>query len=42
MKTFFQLRDEHIQEENAPLYEEIQKYLEEKLLIRCNESHAGR
>lgn len=33
MKTFFQLRDEHIQEENAPLYEEIQKYLEEKLLI---------
>jgi len=33
MKTFFQLRDEYIQEENAPLYEEIQKYLEEKLLI---------
>lgn len=33
MKTFFQLRDEYIQEEYAPLYEEIQKYLEEKLLI---------
>jgi hypothetical protein len=33
MKTFSQLRDEHIQEQNALLYEEVQKYIEEKLLI---------
>jgi hypothetical protein len=33
MKTFFELRDEYIQEQYLPLYEEIQRYLEEKLLI---------
>lgn len=33
MKTFYQLRDEHIAEYNTALCEEIQRYLEEKLLI---------
>lgn len=33
MKTFSELRDEYIQEQYLPLYEEIQRYLEEKLLI---------
>ncbi len=33
MKTFPQLRDEYIQEQYLPLYEEIQRYLEERLLI---------
>jgi len=33
MKNFFDFRDQYIQDQYTPLYEEIQKYLEEKLLI---------
>ena len=33
MKTFFQLRNEYEDEQNITFYEELDKYLEEKLLI---------
>jgi hypothetical protein len=33
MKTFFQLRNEYEHEQNITFYEELNKYLEEKLLI---------
>ena len=33
MKTFFQLRNEYEDEQNITFYEELNKYLEEKLLI---------